>query len=95
VPVVQALADAHGLRATWVRDEGDDPMASRSDLGAPVARREDPGPPAASRKAATEIVRPFPSGGCGTDDFNNLVQVLKTVNVERRAYLPGAAGSAR
>jgi spermidine synthase len=31
MPVVKALADAHGLRATWVRDEAEGALASRSD----------------------------------------------------------------
>ena len=75
VPVVQALADAHGLHATWVRDEGEDPLASRSDWvllsrdGKILDRPR-------IAEAATEIVR-HPDWRLWTDDFNNLVQVLK------------------
>ena len=75
VPVVQALADAHGLHATWVRDEGEDPLASRSDWvllsrdGKILDRPR-------IAEAATEIVR-RPEWRLWTDDFNNLVQVLK------------------
>jgi hypothetical protein len=75
VPVVQALADAHGLRATWVRDEGEDPLASRSDWVL-LARDGNILDRARIAEAATEIVR-HPEWRLWTDDFNNLVQVLK------------------
>ncbi len=75
VPVVQALADARGLRATWVRDEGEDPLASRSDW---VLLSRDGKILDLPRiaEAATEIVR-HPEWRLWTDDFNNLVQALK------------------
>jgi hypothetical protein len=75
VPVVQALADAHGLRATWVRDEGEDPLASRSDWVLLARDGEILDRPRIA-EAATEIVR-HPEWRLWTDDFNNLVQVLK------------------
>jgi hypothetical protein len=75
VPVVQALADAHGLRAKWLRDEGEDPLASRSDWV--LLSRDDKifGRPRIAQ-AATAIVR-HSEWRLWTDDFNNLVQVLK------------------
>ena len=75
VPVVQALADAHGLHATWVRDEGEDPLASRSDWVL-LSRDEEILDRPRIAEAATEIV-PHPEWRLWTDDFNNLVQVLK------------------
>jgi hypothetical protein len=74
-PVVKALADAHGLRAVLVRDEGEGALGSRSDWvllarNGTVLDRE------RIAEAATEIV-PHPAWRLWTDDFNNLVQVLK------------------
>jgi hypothetical protein len=75
VPVVEALARAHGLAAVWIADNGEAPVAARSDW---VLLSADPA--ALERgtlgEAATEI-KPRPDWRLWTDDFNNLVQVLK------------------
>ena len=75
VPVVKALADAHGLHAAWIRDEGEGALASRSDW---VLLARDPEALERPRiaEATTEIVE-HPEWRLWTDDFNNLVQVLK------------------
>ncbi|MEO8486311.1 MAG: fused MFS/spermidine synthase [Betaproteobacteria bacterium] len=75
VPVVEALANDHHLAVAWVADDGNENLASRSEW---VLLSKDP---AALRKpaiadAATEIV-PRRDWRLWTDDFNNLVQVLK------------------
>ena len=75
VPVVAALADAHGMEAVYIHDEGEDVLASRSDWvlvsnnRALLARPQIAG-------AATPIVR-RPDWRLWTDDFNNLFQVLR------------------
>lgn len=75
VPVVEALARAHGLAAVWISDSGEAPVAARSDW---VLLSADPR--ALERgtlaESATEI-RARPEWRLWTDDFNNLVQVLK------------------
>jgi SAM-dependent methyltransferase len=75
IPVVKKLADAHGLAAVFIRDEGDDPLGSSSDW---VLLARDPDVLAQPRieEAATEIVE-HPEWRLWTDDFNNLVQVLR------------------
>jgi SAM-dependent methyltransferase len=75
VPVVDALAKAQGLHAVWIEDAGADTLASRSDwvllsrdaqrLAAPIIAEA--GQPLRSRE----------DWRLWTDDFNNLVQVLK------------------
>ena len=75
VPVVEALARAHGLSVTHVVDDGAGTMASRSDwvlLSASKAALEKPG----LAEASVEV-RARPNWRLWTDDFNNLVQVLK------------------
>jgi SAM-dependent methyltransferase len=74
-PVVQQLAAAAGLNAVLVADNGDDAMASRSDwvllsAGA-AALAKDP-----IKEAATPVPA-HPEWRLWTDDFNNVVQVLK------------------
>jgi len=75
VPVVAALADAHGMEAVYIHDEGEDVLASRSDWvlvsnnRALLARPQIAG-------AAMPIVR-RPDWRLWTDDFNNLFQVLR------------------
>ena len=74
VPVVEALAHAHELAVAWVSDDGDG-VASRSDwvLLSPDAE--------ALKKPliaeATTPIEPRRDWRLWTDDFNNLVQVLK------------------
>jgi SAM-dependent methyltransferase len=75
VPVVEALAHAHGLHAIHIADDGEDSLASRSDWvlvsedGDRLAQPE-------LAEAATEI-EPRRDWRLWTDDFNNLLQVLK------------------
>jgi hypothetical protein len=74
VPVVEALAHAHGLAVAWVADDGDG-MASRSDwvlLSADPDALEKP-----LIAEATTPIQPRRDWRLWTDDFNNLVQVLK------------------
>ena len=75
VPVVDALAKANGLHAIHIADDGAGTMASRSDW---VLLSEDAGLLAKPELAdyAVPIV-PRPDWRLWTDDFNNLVQVLK------------------
>ena len=75
VPVVEALARAHGVASTWVRDDAEEGLASRSDwvLIARDAARLDRAPIA----EASEPAESRPDWRLWTDDFNNLFQVLK------------------
>jgi SAM-dependent methyltransferase len=75
VPVVDALARAHGLAVTHVRDDTDEGLANISDwvLIARSAARLEREPIA----EASEAIVPRPDWRLWTDDFNNLVQVLK------------------
>ena len=75
VPVVDALAKANGMQAVWIRDDGDDPLASRSDW---VLVSNNRGLLASPRIAqgATPIPS-HPDWRLWTDDFNNLFQVLR------------------
>ena len=75
VPVVEALARAHGLEIIHIVDDGSGRLASRSDwvlLSASKAALEKP----ALAEASVEV-RSRPNWRLWTDDFNNLVQVLK------------------
>jgi protein-L-isoaspartate O-methyltransferase len=74
-PVVEALARAHGLSALWVADDGVGALASRSDwilLSRNGSRLDDP-----RLAEAAQAFVPRPGWRLWTDDFNNLVQVLK------------------
>jgi SAM-dependent methyltransferase len=74
-PVVQALADAQGLAVLQIRDETKDGMTSTSDW---VLVSDDPA--ALEKPELTEFATPIdprPDWRLWTDDFNNLVQVLK------------------
>jgi SAM-dependent methyltransferase len=75
VPVVEALARAHGLAVIHVSDDGVETLASRSDwmlLSASPAALDKP-----TLAEASVEVRSRPNWRLWTDDFNNLVQVLK------------------
>ena len=76
VPVVEALADAHGLHAVLIATTARTRLASRSDWvllsdSAELARQS------ALIADAAMPIEPRPDWRLWTDDFNNLVQVLK------------------
>ena len=75
VPVVAALARAHGMRAVWIPDPGVDVLASKSDwvlVSNNTALLANP----RIAGAATPI-HERPDWRLWTDDFNNLFQVLR------------------
>jgi SAM-dependent methyltransferase len=75
VPVVDALARANGLLALYIPDEGEDPLASRTDWVLLSENAE-----LLARPELTEFAKPIPrhpNWRLWTDDFNNLVQALK------------------
>ena len=75
VPVVAALARAHGMRAVWIPDPGADVLASKSDwvlVSNNTALLANP----RIAGAATPI-HERPDWRLWTDDFNNLFQVLR------------------
>jgi SAM-dependent methyltransferase len=74
VPVVNALAHAHGMQAVWIHDEAGDVLASRSDWVLVSNNRALLAKPLIA-EAATDIP-PRPDVGLWTDDFNNLFRVL-------------------
>ena len=66
---------ANGLAVAWIADEGAADLASRSDW---VLLSDDPASLARPSLAeATTEIQPRPDWRLWTDDFNNLVQVLK------------------
>jgi len=75
IPVVKQLADAHHLFAVLVADEGDEGIVSRSDWVLLSDREVSLQVPqiaeAASEIATRENLRLW------TDDFNNIIQILK------------------
>ncbi len=74
-PVVQQLADAQGLNAVLIADDGEEPMGSRSDWVL-LSDSED----ALEAKEIDEVAQTIearPGWRLWTDDFNNIVQVLK------------------
>jgi hypothetical protein len=75
VPVVEALARAHDLQVMHIADDGEDSIASRSDWVLLSDRREALDRPVLN-DAATEV-EARKDWRLWTDDFNNLVQVLK------------------
>jgi SAM-dependent methyltransferase len=75
VPVVAALADAHGMDAVYIHDEGQDVLASRSDWVLVSNNRALLAKPQIAGEA-TPIER-RPDWRLWTDDFNNLFQVLR------------------
>ena len=75
VPVVEALAQANGLQAVYIPDEGDDALASRSDWVLLSDNSE-----VLEAPQLAEFAKPIAARRdwrLWTDDFNNLVQVLK------------------
>jgi SAM-dependent methyltransferase len=75
VPVVQALAQARGMRAVWIDDEGDLSLASRSDWVLLTGAGD-----LLDRPRIAHAAKPIPARPdwrLWTDDFNNLFQVLK------------------
>jgi SAM-dependent methyltransferase len=74
-PVVQQLADAQRLHAVLVADDGEQPIGSRSDWVL-LSESED----ALDADEISEVavpIQPKPGWRLWTDDFNNIVQVLK------------------
>ena len=75
VPVVEALANEHKLAVVWVSDDGDGNLSSSSEW---VLLSADPAALAKPAIAdATTPIQPRRDWRLWTDDFNNLVQVLK------------------
>ncbi|HTP47179.1 MAG TPA: fused MFS/spermidine synthase [Casimicrobiaceae bacterium] len=74
-PVVQKLAEAQGLHAVLVADDGSDMLASRSDWVLVSDSEAALKVPAIDEVA--ESIEPRPDLRLWTDDFNNIVQVLK------------------
>lgn len=74
-PVVQKLANAAGLYAVLVSDDGAGAMASRSDWvllsDSKAALEKQP------IAEASEDIEPHPEWRLWTDDFNNIVEILK------------------
>jgi SAM-dependent methyltransferase len=75
IPVVEALARAHGLYVIHIPDDGEDTLATRSDWMLLSASTEWLEAPAIAIHART--ITPRPDWRLWTDAFNNLVQVLK------------------
>jgi SAM-dependent methyltransferase len=75
IPVVERLADAQGLRAVLVTDDGEEGLSSRSDW---VLVSDSAGSLAVPLIAdAAKAIEPRREWAPWTDDFNNIVQVLK------------------
>jgi SAM-dependent methyltransferase/MFS family permease len=74
-PVVQQLADAQGLSAVLVADDGEEPIGSRSDW----VLLSDSDEPLETKEIdeVAETIDARPGWRLWTDDFNNIVQVLK------------------
>jgi SAM-dependent methyltransferase len=75
IPVVEALAAAHGLHVIHIADDGPGTLASRSDWLL-LSENKDLLDKPELAEFATEIV-PRRDWRLWTDDFNNIVQVLK------------------
>lgn len=75
VPIVEALGTARGMRVTWIPDDGNDVLASRSDWVLLAAGGEVLDRPQVAELATP--IRSHPEWRIWTDDFNNLYQVLK------------------
>jgi SAM-dependent methyltransferase len=75
VPVVEGIAHALDLHAIWIHDPGDDPLGNSSSWVL-LARNPD----RLNHERLTEVAQPIEprrDWRLWTDDFNNLVQVLK------------------
>ncbi len=76
VPVVDALAKAHGLQDIWIADEAEgDSLGSRSDWVLVSANTKLLAMPAIAKRAKPIV--PRDDWRLWTDDFNNILQVLK------------------
>ena len=75
IPVVGAIAKAHGLSAVWIADDGEGSLASKSDWVLLSANEKLLGHPRLTEAALP--IEEHPDWRLWTDDFNNLVQVLK------------------
>lgn len=76
IPVVKKLADASGLHAVLVADDGEETVGSRSDW---VLLSDDEASLDAEPIAeAAETIEARPGAQLWTDDFNNIFRVLKS-----------------
>ena len=75
---MQQLADAQGLHAVLVADDGEEPMGSRSDWVL-LSDSEDALDVEGIDEVA-ETIEPHAGWRLWTDDFNNIVQVLKSTD---------------
>jgi hypothetical protein len=75
VPVVDGLVAAHNLHMIHIADQGEDSLASRSDWLL-LSRRRESLDYEALTDAASEV-EARKDWRLWTDDYNNLVQVLK------------------
>jgi hypothetical protein len=75
IPVVKQLADAHHLFSVLVADDGDDAISSRSDWVL-LSDSEAPLKVPQIAEVATAI-EPPKNLRLWTDDFNNIIQILK------------------
>jgi hypothetical protein len=75
VPVVEGIANQLGLHALWIEDPGLETFGNASSwvlLAKDPARLDDP-----RLTASATDIKPRRDWRVWTDDFNNLVQVLK------------------
>ena len=75
IPVVAALADAHGMQAVWIHDEANNALANRSDWVLVSGNRALLARPRIADAASP--IEDHPQWRVWTDDFNNLFQVLR------------------
>jgi SAM-dependent methyltransferase len=75
IPVVKQLADAHHLFSVLIADDGDEAMASRTDWVLLSDREASLQVPQIAEAASEFETRP--NLRLWTDDFNNIVQILK------------------
>jgi SAM-dependent methyltransferase len=80
IPVAQKLAETQGLHAVLVADDGEEPLGSRSDWvllsDSEAVLEKEP------IDEVAEAIEPRPGWRLWTDDFNNIVQVLKSRDEE-------------